>query len=288
VTDHDAPIVVTAGEPAGIGPEICLAVAAALPQPDFLIVSDLSLLRERAAALEIPLKLRAIPHDDIANWRASPGELAVVDMPFPAKVTCGKPDTANAAALLEGLRYAIDGCLDGRFSAMVTAPLAKSLINDSGVAFTGHTEFIAERCGAKRPVMLLTAAELRVALATTHLPLREVADNITEQGLVEVLEILHGDLVNQFRIASPDIVVCGLNPHAGEGGHLGHEDDAIIAPVVKKLQAQGMRLRGPLPGPANTQVCRLRQCRERHAGPAHRAHLRRPRHRLRHCRQRHS
>jgi 4-hydroxythreonine-4-phosphate dehydrogenase len=173
--------------------------------------------------------------------------LQVIDTPFPAPVVHGQPDPRNARTLLDGLTQAVEGCLDGRFSGMVTAPLAKSVIADSGIPFTGHTEFLADLTDVDLPVMLLVAGDLRVALASTHLPLREVADFITKERLRRVLQVLHDDLRLKFRIDAPKIVVCGLNPHAGESGHLGSEDDAIIAPVIRELSQQGMRLRGPVP-----------------------------------------
>ncbi len=173
--------------------------------------------------------------------------LQIIDTPFPVAVVPGKPDVRNAATLLDGLRLATSGCIDGRYSGLATAPLAKSVIADSGIPFTGHTEFLAELTGVSLPVMLLVAGDLRVALASTHLPLREVPDFITSERLTRVLQILHDDLQNKFGIAAPEIVVCGLNPHAGEGGHLGKEDAAIIAPAVAALARQGMRVRGPLP-----------------------------------------
>jgi 4-hydroxythreonine-4-phosphate dehydrogenase len=214
------PLVVTAGEPAGIGPELCSSLADSPFASDIVVVGDASLLDDR---------------------------LQVVDMPFPAPVIHGQPDPANAKTLLDGLTHAVEGCLAGNYSAMVTAPLAKSTIADSGVPFTGHTEFLAELTNTDLPVMLLVAGDLRVALATTHLPLRDVPDAITKGGLTCVIQILHDDLRSKFGIDEPEIVVCGLNPHAGEGGHLGKEDDAIIAPVVDELSRQGLRLRGPLP-----------------------------------------
>ena len=142
---------------------------------------------------------------------------------------------------------AVDGCLDGRFAAMVTAPLQKSIINDAGILFTGHTEYLAELTKTPTPVMLLVAGKLRVALASTHLPLREVPDYLTQDRLRDVLRILHADLQSRFGISKPDIVVCGLNPHAGEGGHLGHEDADIIAPVIRELANEGLNIRGPIP-----------------------------------------
>jgi 4-hydroxythreonine-4-phosphate dehydrogenase len=165
----------------------------------------------------------------------------------PEPEVCGIPSTANAECLLEGLRLAVDGCLSGDYAALVTGPLQKSVINDAGIPFSGHTEFLASLTGTPRPVMLLVAGELRVALASTHLPLREVADYLSQDGLRDVLHVLHRDLQTRFGIADPEIIVCGLNPHAGEGGHLGHEDASIIAPVVQELAARGLKIRGPLP-----------------------------------------
>ncbi len=216
----DKPLVVTAGEPAGIGPELCSAIADSRFASDVVVIGDASLLDAR---------------------------LQVIDTPFPAPVIHGVPDSANARTLLDGLELAVQGCLDGAYSGLVTAPLAKSVIADSGVPFTGHTEFLAELTATELPVMLLVAGDLRVALASTHLPLREVPDYITAERLTEVLRILHADLRSKFGIKDPEIVVCGLNPHAGEGGHLGSEDDAIIAPVVRSLAQQGFNVRGPLP-----------------------------------------
>jgi 4-hydroxythreonine-4-phosphate dehydrogenase len=214
------PLVVTAGEPAGIGPELCSTLADSDFATDIVVVGDASLIDDR---------------------------LQVLDTPFPATVIHGQPDSANASTLLDGLRLAVEGCVDGRFSGLVTAPLAKSVIAESGVSFSGHTEFLAELLNVDLPVMMLVAGDLRVALASTHLPLREVPDFITKERLTRVLEILHADLQSKFGIGSPEIVVCGLNPHAGENGHLGTEDDAIIAPVIEALTQRGMNLRGPLP-----------------------------------------
>jgi len=173
--------------------------------------------------------------------------LQVLHTPFPAPVIPGKPNPENARVLLEGLRLATLGCMEGRYAGLVTAPLAKSVIAASGVPFTGHTEFLAELTGVDLPVMLLVAGDLRVALASTHLPLREVPDFITSERLTRVLQVLHHDLQSKFGIATPEIVVCGLNPHAGEGGLLGKEDSAVIAPVIEALSRKGMRVRGPLP-----------------------------------------
>ena len=216
----DKPLVVTAGEPAGIGPELCNALA----------TTD---WRERVVI--------------IGDRRQLDARLEVIDVPFPVAVRPGQPSPANAQALLDGLRKAARGCLEGEFAAMVTAPVAKHVIADSGMAFSGHTEFLAEVTAAPLPVMMLVAGDLRVALATTHLPLRDVPDAISTALVERVVRILHDDLRDKFGIPRPEIVVCGLNPHAGEGGHLGHEDAEVIAPALDKLRREGMTLHGPLP-----------------------------------------
>lgn len=216
----DSPLVITAGEPAGIGPELCNALVDSKYVDDVVIIGD--------------------------QRQLSPG-LQVIDTPFPELVNPGQPSSANAETLLQGLRTAAEGCLDGRFSGMVTAPLAKSVIADSGIAFTGHTEFLASVTNATLPVMMLVAGDLRVALASTHMPLRDVADYLTPDRLERVLRILHADLRDKFGISNPEIVVCGLNPHAGEDGHLGSEEIEFITPTIRKLQDEGLNLRGPLP-----------------------------------------
>ena len=183
----------------------------------------------------------------LGDKRQLDARLQIIDTPFPAAVTPGKPDPANAQTLIDGLERAVSGCLRGEFSALVTAPLAKSVIADAGIAFSGHTELLAELTAAPLPVMLLVAGELRVALATTHMPLSAVPSQITKQRLASILEIIDSDLRTKFGIRHPEIVVCGLNPHAGEGGHLGHEDGDIIAPTVTELARKGLHVRGPLP-----------------------------------------
>ena len=242
-----APLVITAGEPAGIGPELCLSLAReSLPAP-VVVVSDPDLLRERASAAGISVEIKEIDLAAAANVKISDPQLNVLPVRFPAPVTAGKLDPANAPALLDGLRVAVQGCLDGTFAALVTAPLQKSVINDAGIAFSGHTEFLAELTNTALPVMLLAAGDLRVALATTHLPLRDVPDRLSKPLLRDVLGILVDDLRTKFGIEDPQILVCGLNPHAGEGGHLGSEDDDIIRPVVEEFASRGVRVRGPLP-----------------------------------------
>jgi len=236
-------LVVTAGEPAGIGPEICLALATSEWAGRIVVAADPALLAQRARDTGRDITFR----DYEPAARAADGELLVLPVPLAVPSVCGRPDPANARCVLDGLRRAVDGCRSGEFAALVTGPIQKSVINDAGIPFTGHTEFLAELTGAKTPVMLLAAGELRVALATTHLPLRKVPDTLTADGIVAVLRVLHADLVTRFGIADPDIAVCGLNPHAGERGHLGSEDADVIAPAVDRCSALGMRVRGPIP-----------------------------------------
>ena len=241
------PLVVTAGEPAGIGPDLCVAIAAHVDLPQLVVIGDALLLRERVAMLNAEISVTTIDEQSVAERASLPGELRVVDIPFPSKVSCGTPDPANARTLLDGLGKAVSGCQQGLYSGLVTAPVAKWVINEAGIKFTGHTEFLAELTDCPLPVMLLVAGDMRVALATTHLPLRHVPEALTQDGLRSVLTILHGSLVSRFGIDAPRIIVCGLNPHAGEGGVLGHEDAEIIAPVVDALREDGLDVDGPLP-----------------------------------------
>jgi 4-hydroxythreonine-4-phosphate dehydrogenase len=201
---------------------------------------------ERASALAAAIRIE--PRDLTAPARAhEPGTLPIAAVPLRAEVVAGRLDTSNASYVLSTLDLAIDGCMDGTFAAMVTAPVQKSVIADSGVAFSGHTEYLAERTGAPLPVMLLAAGSLRVALATTHLPLSAVSAAITPPLLENVLRILDRDLRTRFRLESPRILVCGLNPHAGESGHLGREEIDTIIPTLAKLRASGLNLIGPAP-----------------------------------------
>ena len=237
-------IAVTAGEPAGIGPDLCLALAAISLPCTLVILGSRALLAERARALGLKVSLERY---DPARAEYPQGTLAVLDVPLAAPCIAGKLDPSNAPHVLAMLDRAISGCVGGEFAAMVTAPVQKSVIADSGVPFTGHTEYLAERTQAPHPVMLLAADNLRVALATTHLPLRAVSDAITP-GLLDVtLRILHDDVRRLWGLAKPRIAVCGLNPHAGESGHLGSEDRDVIAPAIGRARAAGMLVDGPLP-----------------------------------------
>ena len=246
-------LAVTPGEPAGIGPDLIIQLAAstAPENAELIVIADKQMMQQRAVLLNIPVRFtdyRAstdkYTHRAAANQA---GEIKVLDIKCAETVEPGVLNSANSHYVLETLTRATKGCLSSEFDAIVTAPLHKGIINDAGVAFTGHTEFLAELTGAELPVMMLAADTLRVALATTHLPLRDVSDAITPDLLEQIITILDNDLRLKFGIESPHILICGLNPHAGEGGHLGHEEIDIIEPVIKRLQKAGLNLSGALP-----------------------------------------
>lgn len=239
-------IILTSGEPAGIGPDLCIALAQKQWPCDLIVAADRRVIGARARQLGAAIEIQ----DYDPQCRAMPSEvgmLKIANVSTSAMVEPGKLDARNAQAVLQMLNLAAEGCLDGEFQAMVTAPVQKSIINDAGVPFSGHTEFLAERCGAPLPVMMLVAGSLRVALATTHLPLNAVSQAITAPLLEQVIMILHTDLKEKFGIAAPNILVCGLNPHAGESGHLGREEIDVIAPTLQRLREQGLRIVGPAP-----------------------------------------
>ncbi len=239
-------IALTAGEPAGIGPDLCLLLASEPCSHERVVIADPDLLAERARQLGLAVDLQVFdPARPPAPQRA--GQLSLLPVPLTAPCLPGTLNPANARYVLETLRLGGQGCLDGQFGAVVTAPVHKGVINDAGVPFSGHTEFFADQTGTEQVVMMLACPGLRVALATTHLPLREVADAITPQGLERVIRILHADLRDKFGIITPRILVCGLNPHAGEGGHLGREEVDIIIPLLERLRSEGLQLEGPLP-----------------------------------------
>jgi 4-hydroxythreonine-4-phosphate dehydrogenase len=251
-------IAITPGEPAGIGPDLCVQLAQHGHEAQLVVIADPDLLAARARRLNLPLFLQTF---DPSQQPQPQKACTLTVLPVPLRVACvpGELDVYNAEYVLECLRQAVDGCLQERFAAMVTGPVHKGIINDAGCEFTGHTEFLAQRCRVKRPVMMLQTEGLRVALATTHLPLREVADAITAPLLEEVIGILHHDLRSFFGIDNPVIYVCGLNPHAGENGHLGKEEQRIIEPVLDKLRRQGMNLIGPLPADTIFTPDKMRQ-----------------------------
>ena len=240
-----AALALTAGEPAGIGPDLCIRIAQREWPVPLVTIADPVLLRARAEQLGLTLRLQPFdPAND--NHPAAAGSLYIQPLALRSPAQAGQLDPANAPYVLQTLEAAVHGCLDGRFAAMVTAPVHKGVINDAGIAFTGHTEFLAKHSGG-HPVMLLACPGLRVALATTHLPLRAVADAITPQILEQVIRILDRDLRSRFAIDTPRILVCGLNPHAGEDGHLGREEIDVIAPTLHRLRGEGISLHGPLP-----------------------------------------
>jgi 4-hydroxythreonine-4-phosphate dehydrogenase len=241
-------IALTSGEPAGIGPELCLALAAQELPCELVCFGDRALLEERAHTLRSAVTLRTWePSPGPARTGHVPGELPVAHLPLAAPSVAGRPDPANARYVLALLDRAVDGTLAGEFDALVTAPVHKGVINDAGIPFTGHTEYLQQRTGSARAVMMLTSGALRVALATTHLPLRAVSAALTGDLLSEVVAILAHELTTRFAVPSPRIAVCGLNPHAGEGGHLGDEEVRVIGPAVARMRAAGIRAEGPLP-----------------------------------------
>ena len=232
-------IALTPGEPAGIGPDLAVMLAQQVQPYEVVVIADPQLLQSRAQQLGLPLQLREINLQDVPRPNAV-GELAVLPIPLAEPAVPGKLNVNNAPYILRTLDAAIEGCVAGYFAALVTGPVQKSIINDAGIAFSGHTEYLAEKTQTDKVVMMLATEGLRVALATTHLPLKDVAAAITETELTQVTEILQRDMQMQFGIAEPRILVCGLNPHAGEGGHLAREEIEVIEPVLARLRARGM------------------------------------------------
>ncbi|MBM3202920.1 4-hydroxythreonine-4-phosphate dehydrogenase PdxA [Candidatus Woesearchaeota archaeon] len=237
-------ILVTSGEPAGIGPDLCIAMAGQDWPFALTFLGDPALFEHRARRLGVSLAVEAV--DQTCNTPHQAGILRVWPTQNTADTTPGHLCLQNAAYVLETIATGARACLDGRFNALVTPPVHKGIINDAGYRFSGHTEFLAEQVGGT-PVMMLATDTLRVALATTHLPLAEVSRAITAERLTCVLKVLQQDLRNRFGLAEPRILVCGLNPHAGEGGHLGREELEVIMPTLEGLRQQGLHLTGPLP-----------------------------------------
>jgi len=239
-------IVVTSGEPAGVGPDACVSLAQRDWEADLVVAADADMLAATAEALGLPLTLEHYDSRRLSKPHRS-GTLRVMHIPTACKVVAGQPDVRNAAYVIEMLDRACDGCSNGEFAAMVTAPVQKSTLMDAGYRFSGHTEYLAARTRAAMPVMLLINDQLRVALVTTHLALADVPQAITRERLRACLRIVNMDLERYFSLAPPRIAVLGLNPHAGEAGHLGREELDIIGPVIKELQAEGLDLQGPIP-----------------------------------------
>ncbi|MDE2270782.1 MAG: 4-hydroxythreonine-4-phosphate dehydrogenase PdxA [Xanthomonadaceae bacterium] len=241
---HLPRLAVTSGEPAGVGPELVVRLAATAIAADLVAISDPGMLRRAASRCGIALELE--PFDGTRRGLRAAGSLRVLEVPLRIEEIPGQPDPRNTFHVLNALAQAADRCIDGTFDAVVTAPVQKSVINEAGERFTGHTELFARRAGCE-VVMMLASPELRVALATTHLPLSEVPAAITREAIERSLRIVHAELIGKFGIAAPRIAVLGLNPHAGEGGHLGREEIETITPVLDALRAEGMQLTGPLP-----------------------------------------
>ena len=239
------PIALTCGESAGIGPDLCVTVAQSARDYPLVCLADRTMLRERAERLRLPCLIHEYARGATPTQAA--GELTVLHQPLACPAVPGHVELRNARAVLRLIDRAVLGCQRREFAAMVTAPVHKSVINDAGVPFTGHTEYVAALCHVPLPVMLLVADKLRIALATTHLPLRAVPDAITHDGLLAVLRILNGDLRRLFGVAQPRIAVCGLNPHAGESGHLGTEEQRIIKPALNSARELGLDVHGPYP-----------------------------------------
>jgi 4-hydroxythreonine-4-phosphate dehydrogenase len=253
-----APIVLTSGEPAGIGPELCLAAARATLPVELVCLADRNMLAERASQLGWPIKLR--DYDPHTRHPHEPNTLTVLHEPLAAASHPGKLDKRNARYVLDLLDRAIQGTVSGEFAAIVTAPVHKGVINDGGVPFTGHTEYLAEHTGGALPVMMLAAPGMRVALATTHLPLKDVSAALTIESLLKIATILDADLRKWWGIPAPRIAICGLNPHAGEGGYLGREELDVISPAIQLMRERGIQATGPLPADTAFVPQMLEQC----------------------------
>ncbi|MBY6190093.1 4-hydroxythreonine-4-phosphate dehydrogenase PdxA [Microbulbifer agarilyticus] len=257
-------IAFTPGEPAGIGPELAIKIAsserpASATRAQIIAIADPDLLQQEAARQGKPLQL--IPFDSNRDAEPTPpASLHIVPVALAEPALPGQLNSANGAYVLETLRIAAEGCLQRTFDAVVTGPVHKGVINEAGVSFSGHTEYFAEKAGVEKVVMMLAADDLRVALATTHLPLKDVSSAVTGQSLQQVLTILHRSLRDQFRIEQPRIGVCGLNPHAGEGGHLGREEIDVIEPTLNTLRSLGINLIGPLPADTLFTPPQLARC----------------------------
>ena len=248
-------LALTPGEPAGIGPDLALAAASSGRVP-FVAFADPDVLRHRAELLGIKVWIRTAGTEIPPARAIPPGELPVVPLAAPKRVVPGRLDAENGPYVLDCIRAAVAACRSGAVAGLVTGPVHKGIVNDAGIAFSGHTEFLADLDGGARPVMMLCTPALKVALATTHLPLRAVPDTIDSAMLIGVVRVVAHDLRTRFAIPAPRILICGLNPHAGEGGHLGREEIESITPAVEALRARGIDARGPIP--ADTAFTRER------------------------------
>ena len=242
-------LAITPGEPAGIGPDLIIQYVQQAQEHELICIADSNMLRMRAEKLGLPLTLHAYDENNLRPQIA--GHLTVLETPLVNASVCGIADKVNAQSQLDALERAVSGCMSGEFSALVTGPMHKGIINEAGIPFTGHTEYLAALSKTKKVVMMLAAPEsthqLRVALATTHLPLAKVSEAITSSSLEEIITILNHDMKKYFDLKQPKILVCGLNPHAGEDGHLGMEEIESIIPAINKLKGEVLNLEGPLP-----------------------------------------
>ncbi|WP_086955249.1 4-hydroxythreonine-4-phosphate dehydrogenase PdxA [Xenorhabdus innexi] len=242
---QNKPIIITLGEPAGVGPDLVIALAQSEWPVQLVVCADPELMLSRARQLNLPLQLQPYSPEHLSGSQAA-GTLTILPVSLHTPAVAGELNRKNGTYVTETLAKACDGCLRGEFSALVTGPVHKGVINDAGIAFTGHTEFFADHSQCSRVVMMLATEELRVALATTHLPILDVPNAITFDSLREVVTILNHDLKTKFGIPRPHIYVCGLNPHAGENGHMGREEIDVIIPALDSLRAEGIWLEGPL------------------------------------------
>ena len=244
-------IAITCGEPAGVGPEISVRAALEAADSEIVLIGDAIQIKSLAAQIDPHQVIHTIKTDELSKLPRQAGRIQVIDCPLKVRPIPGKLDPANGRSVLQTLDIAIDGAMHQQFDAVVTAPVQKSTINDAGVAFTGHTEYLAERTNTPQVVMMLLGPAggytLRVALATTHLALKDVSAAITQSGLFRTLEIIRADLIHRFGIAHPKILVAGLNPHAGEGGYLGSEEIDVIQPVIDQCRSKNWHVSGPYP-----------------------------------------
>lgn len=265
------PLAITAGEPAGIGPDLCVRLAMSPPDIPIVIIADKDLLQQRAAQLGVELQVREMVSGkwEVVSGAASASphlpltihhSLSLIHVPLKVQCHPGELNAANSEYVLATLQRAVTGCLTGEFSGMVTAPIHKGIINDAGIPFTGHTEFLAEKTNTGSVGMLLVGGGMRVALATIHLPLKDVPSAITAPLLENVLRIIQSDLKRRFGIAQPRILVAGLNPHAGEGGYLGREEIEVMIPVLDRMRAEGINVSEPLPADTLFTPQKLAQC----------------------------
>ncbi|MGY8870308.1 MAG: 4-hydroxythreonine-4-phosphate dehydrogenase PdxA [Pseudomonadales bacterium] len=252
-------LAITAGEPAGIGPDLIIQLAQNSHSDELIAICDPELLYARARQLDLPIVIEKFnPEDAPSSTQAR--TIKVLPVELSRTTTAGELDKENAKYVLETLTLAANGCMNGQFDAMVTAPVHKGIINDAGIAFSGHTEFLEELTNTNKVVMMLATEGLRVALVTTHIPLNQVASEVTQPLLTDVIEVLQHDLVHTFGIENPRILVSGLNPHAGEGGHMGREEIDTIEPVLNQLRSKGYQLQGPLPADTLFTSKYLDQC----------------------------